>query len=499
MMKKPEYEIWFVTGSQDLYGEETLKQVAKDSEAMVRGLNASGKIFYPIAWKPVVLNADGILAVCQEASSSPKCAGIITWMHTFSPAKMWVRGLSVLTKPLLHLHTQFNRDIPWSSIDMDFMNLNQSAHGDREYGHITERLGVKRAVVAGHWEDPNTQDRISLFASAAVAVTEGKTNNFVRFGDNMREVAVTDGDKVAAQRSFGWSINSFGVGELVERVAKVSDKAVADLVKVYEAEYAIDPSIQKDPSLQKKLSYQAKLEIAIRSFLEEGNYKGFTTNFQDLYGLEQLPGLAAQRLMADGYGFGAEGDWKTSCLLRAFKVMALGRKGGTSFMEDYTYHLEPGKEMILGAHMLEVCPSIAQGKPKVEIHPLGIGGKDAPARLVFNATPGEAIASSLVEFGDRFRLITNEVKAVTPPAPMPKLPVAQAMWVPYPDFRTGVEGWIWAGGAHHTVFSTAIPSDQAAMYADLVGIEHVRIGKGTTLADLRRELALNDILAKGAK
>jgi L-arabinose isomerase len=496
MMKKPEYEIWFVTGSQDLYGEETLRQVAKDSEAMVKGLNACGKIFYPIVWKPVVLNADGILAVCQEASASARCAGIITWMHTFSPAKMWVRGLSVLTKPLLHLHTQFNRDIPWDSIDMDFMNLNQSAHGDREFGHITERLGVKRAVVAGHWEDPSTQERVSLFASAAVAVTEGRTNNFVRFGDNMREVAVTDGDKVAAQERFGWSVNSYGVGELVNRVAQVSDQAASELMKVYQAEYEISPSVLKDETALRKLGYQARLEIALRAFFAEGNYKGFTTNFQDLYGIEQLPGLAAQHLMADGFGFGAEGDWKTACLLRAFKVMALGRKGGTSFMEDYTYHLEPGKEMVLGAHMLEVCPSIALDKPRVEIHPLSIGGRDDPARLVFATAPGEATCSSLVEFGDRFRLITSEVKAVLPPHPMPRLPVAQAMWIPYPDFRTGVEGWIWAGGAHHTVFSTAIPAEQAAMYADLLGIEAVRIGKGTSLAELRRELALNDILAK---
>jgi L-arabinose isomerase len=495
IVHKPDFELWFITGSQHLYGPETLEQVARDSRAMVDGLNATGVVPYPIAWKPTVKSAEEISAVLEAATADARCAGVITWMHTFSPAKMWIRGLSVLKKPLLQFHTQFNRDIPWSSIDMDFMNLNQSAHGDREYAHITARLGLKRAIVAGHWEDAETVRRLGVWARAAAAVTEGRSARFVRFGDNMREVAVTEGDKVAAQIRFGWSVNSYGVGELAQRVSRVTDGDVDALIDEYTTTYTIEASLLAGRQLE-RLKVQARLEIAIRRFLEDGNYRGFTSNFEDLYGLDQLPGLAAQRLMAAGYGFAGEGDWKTAALVRAMKLMADGLPGGTSFMEDYTYHLEGGRSLVLGSHMLEICPSIAKTQPRIEIHPLGIGGKDDPARLVFDAAPGEAVNASLVEFGDRFRLIVNEVKTIDTPHPMPKLPVAQAVWIPYPDFTTGLEGWLWAGGAHHTGYSTQITAEHLQVYADLVGLEFVRIGKGTTLEQVRTELAVQELLAR---
>lgn len=493
--QKPDFEFWFATGSQNLYGPETLEQVAKDSQAVVKGLNAAGSVPYPIIWKPTLTTPEEISSLLEAATADPKCAGVITWMHTFSPAKMWVRGLSVLKKPLLQLHTQYNRDIPWSTIDMDFMNLNQSAHGDREYGHITARMGLKRAIVAGHWQDKETQRRLGVWARVAAGVTEGRTARFVRFGDNMREVAVTDGDKVAAQIKFGWSVNSYGVGELVQRVNAVPAAKVDALIEEYKKTYVISKELLGNPKQLDRLKVQARLEIAIEAFLVEGRYKGFTTSFEDLYGLDQLPGLAAQRLMAKGYGFAGEGDWKTAALVRTMKLMADGLPGGTSFMEDYTYHMEEGRSMVLGSHMLEICPSIAQGDVKIEIHPLGIGGKDDPARMVFNAAPGEAINASLVEFGDRFRMIVNEVKTIPVPQPMPKLPVAQAVWVPHPDFTTGLEGWIWAGGAHHTGYSTQIGAEFMQIYSDLVGLEYVRIGKGTTLESVRQTLAVQELLA----
>ena len=496
IVNKPDFDLWFVTGSQHLYGPETLEQVARDSRAIVDGLNAGGVVPYPILWKATVKSAEEVSATLEAATADARCAGVVTWMHTFSPAKMWIRGLSVLRKPLLQLHTQFNRDIPWASIDMDFMNLNQSAHGDREYAHVTARLGLKRAIVAGHWQDGETVRRIGVWARAAAAVTEGRGARVVRFGDNMREVAVTEGDKVAAQIRFGWSVNAYGVGELVKRVAAVAASDVDALLDSYKKAYAVDAALLNDSRSLERLRVQARLEIAIRRFLEDGNYRAFTTNFEDLYGLDQLPGLAAQRLMADGYGFGAEGDWKTAALVRAMKVMADGLPGGTSFMEDYTYHLEGGRAMVLGSHMLEICPSIAAAKPRVEIHPLGIGGKDDPARLVFNAAAGDAVNASLVEFGDRFRLVVNEVKAIDAPHPMPKLPVAKALWIPYPDFTTGLEGWLWAGGAHHTGYSTQIGSEHLQVYADLLGLEFVRIGKGTTLEQVRTQLAVQDLLAR---
>ncbi|MEI8094601.1 MAG: L-arabinose isomerase [Spirochaetales bacterium] len=493
--QKPDFELWFVTGSQDLYGPATLEQVAKDSQEVVKGLNSCGAVPYPIVWKPTVLTADGISAVCEAATADKKCAGVITWMHTFSPAKMWVRGLMVLKKPLLQLHTQFHRDLPWGTIDMDYMNLHQSAHGDREYGHITARLGLKRSIIAGHWQDKETQRRVGAWSRAAAAVTEGRSARFVRFGDNMREVAVTDGDKVAAQIQLGWSVNSYGVGELVKRVAAVTPAQVDKLLDEYKKTYVIASELLNTPKQLDRLKVQARLEIAIEAFLVEGKYLGFTTSFEDLYGLDQLPGLAAQRLMAKGYGFAGEGDWKTAALVRAVKLMGDGLPGATSFMEDYTYHLEGGKEMVLGSHMLEICPSIATGPVKIEIHPLGIGGKDDPARLVFNAAPGEATNASLVEFGDRFRLLVNEVKTIAVPHTMPKLPVAQAVWIPYPDFRTGLEGWIWAGGAHHTAYSTAVNAEILQMYADQLGLEYVCIGKGSTLESVRQTLAVQELLA----
>jgi L-arabinose isomerase len=491
----PDFDFWFVTGSQHLYGAETLEQVARDSRAIVEGLNGTGAVPYPIVWKPTVKTAEEISATLEAATADPRCGGVITWMHTFSPAKMWVRGLGVLRKPLLQFHTQFNRDIPWSSIDMDFMNLNQSAHGDREYAHITARLGLNRSIVAGHWQDAETVRRLGVWARAAAAVTEGRTARYVRFGDNMREVAVTDGDKVAAQIRFGWSVNSYGVGELAGRVARVGGKDIADLIEVYRKSYAIDAALLGDPKQLARLEVQARIELAIRAFLEEGNYRGFTTNFEDLYGLDQLPGIAAQRLMADGYGFAAEGDWKTAALVRAMKLMADGLPGGTSFMEDYTYHLEGGRAMVLGSHMLEICPTIAAAQPRIAIHPLGIGGKDDPARLVFNARAGDAVNASLIEFGDRFRLVVNEVQTIETPHPMPRLPVAQAVWVPYPDFTTGLEAWLWAGGAHHTGYSTQIGAEHLQVYADLLGIEFVRIGKGTSLEQVRTHLAVQELLA----
>jgi L-arabinose isomerase len=493
---RPDVDLWFITGSQHLYGPSTLEQVGRDSRAIVDGLNAAGDIPFPVVWKPTVKSAEDISATLEAATADGRCAGVITWMHTFSPAKMWVRGLTGLRKPLLQFHTQFNRDIPWASIDMDFMNLNQSAHGDREYAHITARLGVTRAIVAGHWQDRETVRRVGVWARAAAAVTEGRGARFVRFGDNMREVAVTDGDKVSAQIRFGWSVNSYGVGELAERVGRVGAKDVDEVIDLYERTYTIDPALLSDSRQLDRLKVQARLEIAIRGFLEEGRYLGFTTNFEDLYGLDQLPGLAAQRLMADGYGFAAEGDWKTAALVRAMKLMSDGLPGGTSFMEDYTYHLEDGRAMVLGSHMLEICPSIAAAKPCVQIHPLGIGGKDDPARLVFNAAPGNAVNASLVEFGDRFRLVVNEVQTIETPHPMPKLPVAQAVWIPYPDFTTGLEAWLWSGGAHHTCYSSQIGSEHLQVYADLLGIEFVRIGRGTSLEHVRTQLAVQEHLSR---
>ena len=496
---RPDFDLWFVTGSQHLYGPETLEQVARDSRAIVDGLNAGGNVPYPIVWKPTVKSAEEISATLEAATADPRCAGVITWMHTFSPAKMWVRGLMVLRKPLLQFHTQFNRDIPWASIDMDFMNLNQSAHGDREYAHITARLGLKRAIVAGHWQDLETVRRVGVWARAAAAVTEGRSARFVRFGDNMREVAVTDGDKVAAQIRFGWSVNSYGVGELVQRVGSVSASDVDALIDTYKQTFTIDEALLKDAKQLDRLKVQAKLEIAIRGFLEEGHYRGFTSNFEDLYGLDQLPGLAAQRLMAEGYGFAGEGDWKTAALVRAMKLMADGLPGGTSFMEDYTYHLDQGGAMVLGSHMLEICPSIASGKPSVEIHPLSIGGKSDPVRLVFDTTPGRAVNASVVAIGDRYRMIVNVVDVVPTDEPLPKLPVARALWHPLPDLATSAAAWIHAGGAHHTGFSLALTVEHLTDFAEMAGMELIVIDETSTVRGIKQELRWNDVYYRLAR
>jgi L-arabinose isomerase len=461
-------KIWFITGSQHLYGEETLKQVAANAQIIVKHLNAYGVISLDIEWKPTVKTADEITAVLQAANADNNCTGVIAWMHTFSPAKMWINGLKRLQKPLLHLHTQFNQDIPWNTIDMDFMNLNQAAHGDREFGFICTRLKIARKVVTGYWQDLEVQHQIDVWARAALAWSDSQTMKIARIGDNMREVAVTEGNKVSAQIQFGYSVNGYGIAELVKYVNAVSDVEAGELVKLYSDLYTIT---DRSELAMKSIKDSARQEIGMRNFLKNGNFAGFTTTFEDLTGLYQLPGLASQRLMAEGYGFGAEGDWKTAALLRTMKVMAQGLPGGTSFMEDYTYHLENGRERVLGAHMLEICPTISGQRPTLEVHPLGIGGKAAPARLVFNSPAGPALNASLIELGDRFRLIVNEVEAVAPDQLLPKLPVARAVWIPKPDFHTATRRWIEAGGAHHSVYTKALSTEHLIDYAEIANIE----------------------------
>ncbi|MFN2161924.1 MAG: L-arabinose isomerase [Candidatus Promineifilaceae bacterium] len=493
-------EAWFVTGSQELYGEEVLLQVASDSTAIIEGLNASGKLPIPVVFKPVLKSPEAIFNLVQEANSDPNCVGLIAWMHTFSPAKMWIHGLRSLQKPFVHLHTQFNRDIPWATIDMDFMNLNQSAHGGREFGFMVTRMNLARKVVVGHWQDEEVLARLDSWLRTAVAWDDAQHLKIARFGDNMRQVAVTEGDKVEAQLRLGYAVNGYGLGDLVKYVDGITGHAVDDLVAVYEAEYDLAPKLQKGGSRRDSLRDAARIELGMRAFLEEGGFKAFTTTFENLSGLKQLPGIAVQRLMADGYGFGAEGDWKTSALVRTMKVMAAGRDGGTSFMEDYTYHFEPGNMKVLGAHMLEICPSIAEGKPNVEIHPLGIGGKADPVRLVFNTPGGPGLNATLVDMGDRFRLLVNTVDVVPPDAPLPKLPVARTMWVPHPDLKVGAAAWILAGGAHHTGFSQAVTVEQLEDYAEIAGIEFVLIDEETRLRQFKQDLRTNSVyyrLAQG--
>jgi L-arabinose isomerase len=486
-----QYEAWFVTGSQHLYGEETLNQVAANSGQIARALAGAAAMPVNVVLKPVLTTPDAITQLCREAQSAPNCVGLICWMHTFSPAKMWIAGLLGLRKPLVHLHTQFNREIPWDRIDMDFMNLNQAAHGDREFGFLCTRLRKDRAVVVGYWQDRDVQDELGAWARAAAAWADAQGAKVARFGDNMREVAVTEGDKVEAQIRLGYSVHGYGMGDLVRHVHRASDAEADKLVKEYLDAYAAGPGIKSDAG-GKGLRAAAKIELGMREFLAEGGFKAFTTTFEDLHGLEQLPGLAVQRLMADGYGFGAEGDWKTAALVRAMKVMAAGLDGGTSFMEDYTYHLLPGAAKVLGAHMLEVCPSIADGKPSLEIHPLGIGGKADPARLVFNVPAGAGLNASIIDLGHRFRLIVNEVDVVKPERPLPKLPVARAVWAPRPNLKVAAAAWIYAGGAHHTGFSQAVTAKQMAMFADIAGIECVLVGAETTVEQIRKELRWNE-------
>jgi L-arabinose isomerase len=486
-------EVWFVTGSQHLYGEETLKQVAEHSTQIARSIDKDPTIPVRVVFKPVVKSPEEIYQVCVEANTTPTCIGIIAWMHTFSPAKMWIGGLKVLHKPLLHLHTQFNRDIPWSSIDMDFMNLNQSAHGDREFGFMVSRMRLNRKVVVGHWQEGEVVKSIGVWMRAAAGWNDWQNARFCRFGDNMRQVAVTEGDKVEAELKFGYSVNGYGIGDLVKMINDVSDGAVTQTVAEYEEIYTVAAPLRKGGDRHPALRDAAKMEIGMRNFLKAGNFKGFTDTFEDLHGMVQLPGIASQRLMAEGYGFGGEGDWKTSALVRAMKVMGSGLKGGNSFMEDYTYHFDPNNQLVLGSHMLEICPSIADSKPTVEIHPLGIGGKADPVRLVFNSGSGPALNASIVDMGNRFRLIVNEVVAVDPIESLPKLPVARVLWKPYPDMKTGCAAWILAGGAHHTGYSQNLTAEHMEDFAEMAGVEYVLIGKNSNLYDLKNQLRWNDL------
>jgi L-arabinose isomerase len=480
-------DVWFLTGSQVLYGPETLNQVAEQSRLIAEHLDASG-IGARVIWKPVLTTADEILGILRAANSSGSTIGVVAWMHTFSPAKMWIAGLDALTKPLLHLHTQANAALPWADIDMDFMNLNQAAHGDREFGYIQARLGVARKTVAGHVSDPRVTSRIATWVRAARGAAEMRRLRLARFGDNMRDVAVTEGDKVEAQLQFGVSVNTYGVNDLVAAVDAVLDSDVDTLVATYADEYRLDASLRKDGGRHESLRYAARIEAGLRGFLEAGGFHAFTTNFEDLGGLRQLPGLAVQRLMADGYGFGAEGDWKTSVLVRTTKAMAVGQPEGTSFMEDYTYELTPGKEKILGAHMLEICPTIAGETPRCEIHPLSIGGREDPVRLVFDAATGPGVVVGLADLGDRFRLVLNEIEVVPPDEPLVRLPVARAVWRPAPDLSTSAEAWLTAGGPHHTVLSQAVGVDEMHDLAVMTGVELAVIDANTTARQFAQEL-----------
>ncbi len=492
-MDLSDYEVWFVTGSQHLYGDDVLQQVADHAATIAQGLAQARDIPVRVICKPVVTTPTAIRDVCLEANVAEKCIGLITWMHTFSPAKMWIAGLAALQKPFLHLHTQFNRDLPWSEIDMDFMNLNQSAHGDREFGFIGSRLGLNRKVVVGHWQDEEVQRRVGVWSRAACAWRDWQGAKVARFGDNMREVAVTEGDKVAAQIDFGYSVNGYGMGELVRVVDHVPEADVDRLLSVYDEQYEVAEPARPGGGRRQSLRDAARIELGMRAFLEDGGFKAFTTTFEDLHGLPQLPGLAVQRLMNDGYGFGAEGDWKTAALVRALKVMGAGLPGGTSFMEDYTYDFGSGTGKVLGAHMLEVCESIAARRPSLEFHPLGIGGKADPARLVFDVRSGAALNTTVLDMGDRFRLLANEVDVVPPDAPLARLPVARAVWIPRPDLPTAAAAWIYAGGAHHTVFSQVVTAEHLEDFAEIAHIEFLAIGKDTRLAEFKKELRWNDL------
>jgi L-arabinose isomerase len=491
MTSTPKPEVWFLTGSQSLYGPETLDQVASQSQGIVERLVEVGDLPLDVVWKPVLMDAASIHRQMLDANSDPACVGVVAWMHTFSPAKMWIAGLDALQKPLLHLHTQAGMELPWSTIDMDFMNLNQAAHGDREFGYIQSRLGVLRKTVAGHVDSPLVATRISQWARAALGRHELRHLKLARFGDNMRDVAVTEGDKVEAQRRFGVSVNTYGVNDLVAVVDAIGDDEIDKLVTEYADTYRVAPELLVGGERHESLRYGARIELGIRSFLTEGGFNAFTTNFEDLGGLRQLPGLAVQRLMADGFGFGGEGDWKTSVLLRATKVMGEGLPGGTSFMEDYTYHLVPGQEKILGAHMLEVCPTITTQTPSLEIHPLAIGGREDPVRLRFTADPGRAVVAGLSDLGDRFRLTVNDIDVVEPDEDLPNLPVACAVWEPRPSLSTSAESWLMAGAPHHTVLSKAVGVEILEDFAQMTGVEMVVIDDDTTTRSFQRELRWN--------
>ncbi len=493
MIDLNEFEVWFVTGSQHLYGEATLNIVAQHSNAMAQQMTQSGKLPVKVIFKPVVTTSDAITELCREANNAPTCIGLITWMHTFSPAKMWIAGLRSLQKPFVHLHTQYNRELPWSSIDMDFMNLNQSAHGDREFGFIGSRMRLNRKVIVGFWQDDDVLVSLATWMRAASAWHDAQGARIARFGDNMREVAVTEGDKVEAQIRLGYSVNGYGVGDLVKFVSSVTDAEIDHQVSEYDDRYVVAESLRPGGSQRHSLRDAARIELGLRAFLEDGHCKAFTTTFEDLYGLKQLPGLAVQRLMADGYGFGAEGDWKTAALVRAMKVMGTGLTGGTSFMEDYTYDFDKKYPKVLGAHMLEVCESIAEKKPSLEIHPLSIGGKADPVRLVFNVADGPAVNATLIDLGNRFRMIVNEVDVVKPEVPLSKLPVASAVWIPRPNLKVAAGGWILAGGAHHTGFSQSVTRQHLEDFAEMAGLEFLVIDHDTKLAEFKRELRWNEM------
>ncbi|HEY1367787.1 MAG TPA: L-arabinose isomerase [Gaiellaceae bacterium] len=484
-------EVWFAAGSQDLYGDEALRQVDEHAREVAAALDRANAIPVRVVAKPVLKNADSIRRFCLEANAEEKCIGLIVWMHTFSPAKMWIAGLAALAKPLLHLHTQFNRALPWAQIDMDFMNLNQSAHGDREFGFVETRMRLTRKTVVGHWEDPAALAKIGGWARAAAGWHEAQRLRVARFGDNMRRVAVTEGDKVEAQLRLGVSVDGYGVGELTAAVGGIEDAAVDRLVHDYEEQYELAAALRSDGERRASLRDAARIELGLRAFLDDGGFRAFTDTFEDLDGLPQLPGIAAQRLMADGYGFAAEGDWKTAALVRVAKVMSAGLEGGTSFMEDYTYHFGPGEPKVLGAHMLEICPSIANGRPTCEIHALSIGGKADPVRLVFTASPGPAVVIGMLDLGERFRLVANEVEVVRPDEALPRLPVARAVWEPKPDLATAAEAWLIAGGPHHTVFDRALGLEPFADLAEIAGLELVVIDERTTVRDVKRELRWN--------
>lgn len=485
--------IWFLTGSQHLYGEEALKQVQLHAEEIVKAFNDTPVTVVPIMLPKLVTTASEITRACIAANADAHCIGVITWMHTFSPAKMWIQGLKHLLKPLCHLHTQFNAEIPWESINMDFMNLNQSAHGDREFGFTLSRLRKKRKIIVGHWKSASVRQQLGAWSSVARGWDELQNLKVARIGDNMREVAVTEGDKVAAQMRFGFSVNGYGINDLIPHVEAVTEQEITQLMEVYETSYQLAETLQKGGAMRASLIEAAKIEIGLRSFLDDGGFKAFTDTFENLGDLKQLPGLAVQRLMADGYGFGAEGDWKTAAMLRSMKVMAEGLEGGTSFMEDYTYHFGQNKSYCLGSHMLEICPSIADGKLSCEVHPLGIGGKEDPVRLVFDGQSGPAINVSLVDMGNRFRLIVNEVESVAPKAELPNLPVARVLWDAQPNLEVAATAWILAGGAHHTVYTQALDTSYMEDLADIAGIELLVIDQDTRIRDFKDKLNSNEV------
>lgn len=481
-------KFYFIVGSQHLYGPEALQAVDADAKAMVDGLNADASIPCELVFLPCVKTSAEIADVMNKANNDHACAGVVCWMHTFSPSKMWIKGLSMLQKPYLHLNTQFNRDIPWSTIDMDFMNLNQSAHGDREHGYITARLNLPRKVIVGHWENADFRSEIGTWMRAAVGYKESMSLRCLRISDNMRSVAVTDGDKVEAQYRLGWEIEHYGVGDIIAYVDQVNESEIDAQIEEYNKYYTFATDNMD------AVRYQAREEIAIKRFMDERGFTAFHTNFEDLQALRQLPGLASQDLMRQGYGFGAEGDWKVAAMTRVLKVMGSDMSGGTAFMEDYTYHFEPGNEMIMGAHMLEVCPTIAQTRPEIQVHPLGIGGREDPARLVFKSKPGSAIVVSLVDMGSHLRMIVNDIECVEQTNEMPKLPVSGVLWKPMPNLKTSAEAWIYAGGAHHSVLSYDVTADMMRDFAEMAGIEFVHINKDTKIADFRKELQFNSVI-----